>query len=421
MSGSSPAAARVREVPSGRARGVRRSVAEWLESPLATYYVLVGATCALVTFGLVMVLSASSVTAYKTDGSVFAVFRDQAMYAVLGAIAAVIASRLPVRLYRLLAVPSLVIAIGLQVLVFTSLGRTINGNRNWLVLGPLGLQPSEVAKIGLVLAGALILTRKRNLLGQVRHAVVPYLVPLALVAIALVLRGHDLGTSLILFAIVAAVLFAAGVPARVFIAAGAAVVAVVLGFVLTSADRLDRITTWLDGSCTDPDSASCGQSVHALYALADGGWWGVGLGAGREKQGWLPEAHNDFIFAVIGEELGLPGTLTVLALFAMLAWACYRLVLGTTDHFVRLVTAGVMAWIMAQAVVNIGTVLGLLPVIGVPLPLVSAGGSSLITTMAALGMVVSFARREPMAKAALAARPGVVRRSLAVLPRRQAR
>ena len=129
---------------------------------------------------------------------------------------------------------------------------------------------------------------------------------------------------------------------------------------------MGRITTWLSASCSNPDSAECGQTVHGLFALADGGWWGVGLGASREKQGWLPSAHNDFIFAVIGEELGLPGTLSVLILFAMLAWACYRLVLGATDQFVRIATVGVMAWVMVQAIVNIGTVIGLLPVIGVP-------------------------------------------------------
>jgi cell division protein FtsW len=185
---------------------------------------------------------------------------------------------------------------------------------------------------------------------------------------------------------------------------------------LTSVNRMGRIQSWLVG-CTDPDK--CFQTIHGQYALADGGWWGVGLGASREKWMWLPEAHNDFIFAIIGEELGLPGTLVVIALFGVLAFACYRLVLRSKDFFVRVATAGVMVWILAQAVINIGSVIGLLPVIGVPLPLVSSGGSALMATLFALGMLLSFARNEPGCREALAARPGVVRRSLAVLPMRR--
>jgi cell division protein FtsW len=184
--------------------------------------------------------------------------------------------------------------------------------------------------------------------------------------------------------------------------------------ILTSPNRLARFDVWL-GRDTDPYGAAR-QPLHGRYALADGGWWGVGLGASREKWQWLSEPHNDFIYAIIGEELGLPGTLVVLALFAALALVCYRIVLRTDDFFVRLATGGVMAWIVVQAIVNIGAVIGLLPVIGVPLPLVSSGGSSLVTTMMALGMLLSFARNEPGCAEALAARPSVVRRSLAVLP-----
>lgn len=419
MSASGPATLRSRPISAGRARGARRSIADWLESPLATYYVLLGTTVALVVFGLVMVLSASSIDAYENDGSVFAVFANQAIFALLGTVVAVVASRLPVRFYRVMAVPALGAAVALQMLVFTGLGRTVNGNRNWIHVGPMTMQPSEALKLGLILVGALVLARKRALLGRVRHVVIPFLLPVAVVTIALVLRGHDLGTALILFTIVGAVLYAAGVPGRTFAAAGLLAAAVATVFVVTSADRMQRIVTWSSGTCTDPNSAACGQTVHGLYALADGGWWGVGLGASREKQGWLPEAPNDFIFAVIGEELGLPGTIAVLVLFAMLAWACYRLVLATNDQFVRITTAGVMAWVMIQAVINIGAVIGLLPVVGVPLPLVSAGGSALVTTMAALGMLISFARREPLAADALAARPSVVHRTLAVLPLRR--
>ncbi len=398
------------------------SLARRFDSPVTSYYLIVGTTTALLLIGLVMVLSASMVTSYKDDGSSYAVFLNQARFAGIGLVGAVIAARLSVAWWKRLAIPSLGVAVLLQALVFVpGLGLSKGGNRNWLKLtSTLSLQPSELTKIGLVLVGALILANKRALLGRVSHAIVPYLVPVAAVTIGLVLVGHDLGTALVLIAIVGAVMYAAGVPGRLFVAAvgAAAVLAAVL--VLTSANRMDRITNWLSGSCTDPNG-ECGQAVHGLYALADGGWWGVGLGASKEKWSWLPEAHNDFIFAIIGEELGLPGTFIILALFAVIATACYRIVSRSTDQFVRIAAAGAMAWILGQAMINIGAVIGLLPVIGVPLPLVSAGGSALVTTLLAMGMLVSFARTEPGAAEILAARPGVIKRSLAVLPRRRQR
>ncbi|HZI96554.1 MAG TPA: FtsW/RodA/SpoVE family cell cycle protein, partial [Actinomycetales bacterium] len=178
-------------------------------------------------------------------------------------------------------------------------------------------------------------------------------------------------------------------------------------------------TTWLGGDCTDFHGA-CWQSTHGEWALASGGWWGLGLGASKEKWSWLPEAHNDFIYAIIGEELGLPGTVVVVLLFVAIGIGCSRVVRRHDDLFVKIATAGVMAWVLGQAMINIAVVLGLLPVIGLPLPLVSSGGSALISTMVALGMVLSFARAEPGAADALSARAGVVRASLPVVPLRPA-
>ncbi len=391
-----------------------------LDSPVTTYYVLLSTTAVLVVTGLIMVLSASMVTAIKDDGSSFAVFLNQLVFAAVGLVGAVVASRIPVPWYRRLAFPALIVAIVLQLLVFTQLGVTVNGNRNWLRLAPkIQIQPSELTKIGLILVGALVLTNKRKVLGTFRHVLIPFLVPVAATTIGLVLLGRDLGTALVLLAIVGALLFVSGVPTRFFLLSGAVAAVLAGALIVTSQNRMDRITNWLS-PCTDPNG-SCGQSVHGLYALADGGWWGVGLGASKEKWEWLPEAHNDFIFAIIGEELGLPGTLVILLIFTLLGWACYRLVLRSRDQFVRIATAGVMAWILLQAMINIGAVIGLLPVIGVPLPLVSAGGSALVTTMLALGMLLSFARNEPGAREILSARPSVVRRSLAVLPSRRNR
>jgi cell division protein FtsW len=317
------------------------------------------------------------------------------------------------------SVPLLAGAILLQVLVFVpGVGVSVNGNRNWIQVAGQQVQPSEFAKVALVLFGATVLTKKRRKLGEFLHVVIPLIVPAGGLLLALVLGGKDLGTGLVLLAIIAGMLFAAGVPARMFLVAGAASAVLAAGMSLTSANRMGRIQTWLDG-CTDPDK--CFQTAHGQYALADGGWLGVGLGASRQKWQWLPEAHNDFIFAIIGEELGLSGTLVIIGLFALIGFACYRLVCGTDDFFIRVATAGVMVWILAQATINIGAVIGLLPVIGVPLPLVSSGGSALVTTLFGLGMLLSFARHEPGCRKALAARPGVVRRSLAVMPVRRGR
>jgi len=392
---------------------------ERFESPVTTYYLLLSATSMLVVIGLVMVLSASSVTSYESTSSSYTIFLNQLQYAVLGVIGAFVASRIPLSIWKRLSVPLLAFAICLQALVFVpGLGVRVNGNRNWIHIAGQQVQPSEFAKVALVLFGAAALTKKRRKLGKFMHVVVPLVFPAGGLLLLLVLGGGDLGTGLVLLAIIAGMLFAAGVPARMFLVAGAGAAAVAAAMAMTSANRMGRIHTWLAG-CTDP--TKCFQTIHGQYALADGGWWGVGLGASREKWSWLPEAHNDFIFAIIGEELGLPGTLVIIGLFGLLAFACYRLVSRSDDFFIRVATAGVMVWILTQAVINMGSVIGLLPVIGVPLPLVSSGGSALMATLFALGMLSSFARGEPGCREALAARPGVVRRSLAVMATRRGR
>ncbi|GAA6527058.1 putative lipid II flippase FtsW [Intrasporangium sp. DVR] len=390
-----------------------------LESPLTTYYLLLGVTTTLVVFGLIMVFSASSVESLLADEASYTVFAKQLLFAAIGAGVATWASRWPVRWWRRLAGLSLVGALVLQAAIFVpGLGVRSGGNLNWLALGPVQVQPSEFAKLALVLTGGAIFANKGSLVGHWLHAILPYVLPISAIVLALVLAGQDLGTGLVMGVIVTGVLFVAGAPKRLFVLGGLAVVSGVAYLVATSSNRMSRISNWLDPECqSDPDSW-CGQSVHGMYALADGGWWGVGLGGSKEKWRWLSEAHNDFIFAIIGEELGLPGTLLVLVLFGLLAWACYRLVTRTQDRFVRVASAGVMAWLIGQAIINIGSVIGLLPVVGVPLPLVSAGGSSLVTTLLALGMLLAFARNEPGCRALLEARPGVIKRTLSVLPSR---
>ena len=393
-----------------------------LESPLAAYYLILGAFAVLLVIGLVMVLSSSSVGSFKEfqnlKGNSYAVFAKQATFAAVGLPLAWLASRVPVRTWTVLAWPLLGVS-ALSLLAVALIGVGFQGNKNWIMIGPFMMQPSEAAKLTLVVWGAAVLTRKRPLLGSVGHVVVP-VVPGALLLLGLVMVGSDLGTALVLVAITAGVLFTAGVPVRYLLSAAAAAAVVIAILVVTSAHRMERVQIWLGLKPLDPHDSGL-QIQHGLWGLATGGWWGVGLGASREKWSWLPEAHNDYIFAVIGEELGLAGTLAVIALFVALALGLYRLLVTADEPFVAIAAGGVLTWISVQAIVNIGSVTGALPVIGVPLPLVSSGGSALIMTMVALGMMLGFARQVPGAPEALAARPRLTHRVAAVLPRRGGR
>ncbi len=396
----------------GRARaqvGERLAV---LDTPASNYYLVMGATIMLVGIGLVMVLSSSTVTSMTQGGSPFSVFMKQFVFACVGVPVMLVCSRVSVRVWRRVAWPAVFVAIAFQLLVFTPLGFGAGGNRNWVALGPITAQPAEAAKFALVIWCSLVLTLKSRRLHEWRQLLVP-LAPVVGVVLGLVLLGHDLGTGMVMMSIIAAMLFVAGVRMRLFVVGFALAAALAIGMVATSSNRLDRLSTWLSGDCTDI-YGSCWQSTHGLWALASGGWWGLGLGASKEKWDWLPAAHNDYIFAIIGEELGLPGTLTILLLFALLGIGCLRIITRHPDPFVKVATTGVMAWVVGQALMNIGVVIGLLPVIGVPLPLVSSGGSALITTLAALGMVLSFARSEPEAADVLATRVGIARRTSAV-------
>ena len=389
---------------------------QW-NSAVTSYYLITGVMAMLVALGLVMVLSSSSVDSLTaTSGaSPYSIFLNQAKYALIGVPLAWLVSRLPVRFFKRFAWPALIGALGLQLLVFTFLGRASGGNRNWIELpGGQSIQPSEFAKLALAVWLGVVLARKRALLHRWLHVLVPGLV-VALGAVGLVLLGHDLGTALIMLILIAGALFVAGVPLRMF-AVALVVAAVVLSQLAQGTGaRVARINAFFSPDCDVLNA--CYQSQRGMYGLASGGLTGIGLGESREKWSYLPEAHNDFIFAILGEELGLLGTLVVLALFGLLALALTRVIRRHTDPFVQITTGAIGAWVLGQALINIAVVIGLFPVIGVPLPLVSAGGSALITTMMALGIVLSFARTEPGAAAALAARPGVVRRSLAVIGR----
>lgn len=366
---------------------VRRRI---INHPLGVFHLLLGATILLLALGLVMVMSASSIVSLRLHDSVYTLAQRQALFAVIGVAAMLISSRLSVRVWRMAAWPSLILAIVLLAAVIL-VGVEVSGQRNWLdIMGPFRLQPSEIAKLAIVIWAADLLARKETLIDRWPHLLVP-LLPVTGLILALVLLGGDVGNSIILSAIVAGVLFAAGAPLRLFVALGALGAVAIAGLTMAAPYRMSRFTSWLDPTA-DPLGEGW-QLTQGQYALGTGGWWGVGLGASREKWGSLPEAHTDFIYSVIGEELGLIGTLMVLVLFAAITFAAFRISQTTSDTFVRLASAGIGTWIAVQGVVNIGAVLGLLPITGVPLPLVSYGGSSLVPLLIGIGMLLSFARK----------------------------
>jgi cell division protein FtsW len=355
--------------------------------------------CALLTlFGLVMVLSASTVESYTKVGSSYAVFVQQLMFCGLGLVLFWLALRMPVRILRGTCGLFLLVCLALLVMVLSPLGVEINGAQKWLRLGSLSLQPSEPAKLALALWGAHVLVTKRALLHQWRHLLVP-LVPMAIVIFALVMLQPDLGTTITLAIVLLALLWFGGAPGELF---GAIAVAAVAGAVVMTGIagyRSARIQSFLHPGA-DPQGAAY-QARQAMFSLADGGWWGVGLGQGSAKWDYLPNAHNDFIFAIIGEELGFVGCLVVLLLFGTLAYVGIRIAARNTDPWIKLVSATVTTWLVGQAAINIGYVVGLLPVTGIPLPLISSGGTSIALTMLAFGLLASFARHEPQAVAAL--------------------
>ena len=398
-----------------------------LARPLASYYLLLATVGLLVLIGLTMVFSATSLDNFVRDGTPYSSVLKQAVSAGVGLLAFWICQRLPTRTYRAVARLALAVCVALVVLVdllgvlsalqtpageplrHASLG-PIKADQLWLYLGPVQLQPSELAKLAFALWAADVLARKGPAVAQWRELAVP-LFPVSGLLFLLV-GYHDLGTMLCLLAMFIGVLWAAGVRLRVFGAMIGIGLIGVMGLVLLpgkNAYRMTRLSVWIDlmfgdGKSTDSSNEAY-QAVQGLYALSSGGWFGVGLGEGRLKWGQLPNGHNDFIFAVIAEELGVVGCLVVLALFGMLAYTGLRIARRVEDPFQRLVAAALTTWLVGQAVINIGGVTMLLPITGLPLPFISDGGSALVVVLAAAGILTSFARCEPDAVRALHARP----------------
>ena len=384
----------------------RISLGRAFEAESANYFMLLGLTLFMVAFGLLMVLSSSYVASHADGSSFFAKFMNQALYAIIGVPLMLVVSRIPPRFWQRWAVLGLLGACLLQALVvFTPLGYGINNNTNWLRIGPILFQPSELIKIALVLWLAMFLTRKEARLRQFGHALVPALL-ISMIPMFLIMKGDDLGTTMIVGLMLIGALFFAGIPLWQLgvVGSAGAVAAFVLAF--SSANRTHRIMAFLHPEAADPNGDGY-QVLQGQWGMANGGIFGVGLGNSQSKWNWLPASSTDFIFSITAEELGLIGAVLVLLLFVALALVLLRIIRKADTVFARTVTGGVMVWIIGQAIVNVAVVVGLFPVLGVPLPLISSGGTALISTLAALGIVLSFAREE--SRAATRARASVKR------------
>lgn len=357
--------------------------------PLLLILIAVGLTV----FGLVMVLSASSVEQIAQGRSPFSQVSKQGTYAGMGLFAMGVIAVTPVNWYRRgwVLYTAMSAAILLQAVTAVA-GVEVNGNRNWINLGFMQVQPSEFSKLIFALWGAWVLMNQGEISRKTRKALFPLLFGVGLLALFIVL-GHDIGTILVYALMVIGLLWFAGLNFRAMLMGLG--VAAVLGFtaVAVSPNRIARLAGTFLGHCQD---STCDQSNAGLAALATGGFWGVGLGRSRQKYNYLPEAHNDYIFAVVGEELGLVGTMIIIFLYLGLLYCCIRIMVRTADRFIALATGAIMVWLIGQAMINIAMVSGLLPVIGIPLPLISYGGSSLITSLVAIGILIAFARQTPM-------------------------
>jgi len=383
------------------ARGPRTRFGAWLGRPMTSFHLIIAVTALLVTLGLTMVLSASGVHSYDEDGSPWAIFARQVLWTVVGLVAFYIALRMPVQLMRSLSFSGFALTIVMLVLVLIpGIGKEANGSRGWFVIAGFSMQPSELAKIAFAIWGAHLLAARRLEHASLREMLIP-LVPAAVIALALIVAQPDLGQTVSLGIILLGLLWYAGLPLRVFISSMVAVMLSAAILAVSEGYRSDRVQSWLNPGADAQGSGY--QARQARFALANGGVFGDGLGQGTAKWNYLPNAHNDFIFAIIGEELGFVGAVALMCLFGLFAYTGMRIARRSADPFLRLLTATATLWVMGQVFINVGYVVGLLPVTGLQLPLISAGGTSTATTLLIIGIMANAARHEPEAVAALRA------------------
>jgi len=380
---------------------LRTQLTSWLSRPMTSFHLIIAVTALLTSLGLIMVLSASGVRSYGADGSAWVIFGKQVLWTFIGLIGAYVAMRMPVRFIRSVAFTGYVVTVILLVLVLVpGIGNLANGSRKWFVIAGFSMQPSELAKIAFAIWGAHLLAGRRLERASLREMLVP-LVPAAVVALALIVAQPDLGQTVSLGIILLALLWYAGLPMRVFVTSLLAVFMAGAILAMSAGYRSDRVRSWLNPD-NDPQDTGY-QARQAKFALAHGGIFGDGLGQGVAKWNYLPNAHNDFIFAIIGEELGFIGAFGLLALFGIFAYTGMRIARRSADPFLRLLTATTTMWVLGQAFINIGYVIGILPVTGIQLPLISAGGTSTAATLFMIGIMANAARNEPEAVATLRA------------------
>ena len=384
----------------------RQKYSNYLQRADAPYYLMIGALTFLSALGIVMVLSASSVVSLQQSGSTYSIFFKQLLFFAIAILALLLVSHWKTQVWDRVTRYSLLLSLFVLCLpLVPGLKLTVNGNTNWIHFGGFTMQPSEFAKIGLILwcAGQL---RKFDETVEHRSALrhISFVLVGTVPVLALILKGGDLGTTVIILGIISTMLFVSGLPIRNFIVLGGLAVLGVVGLVAVAPYRLHRFAAVLNPFAPSVYKLAGWQPAHSVMGLASGGLFGVGLGASRQKWGNLSEAHTDFIFSVVGEELGLLGTLVVLFLYAALIYGIFRTAMQTKDLFARYACAGIGAWLMMQVIVNIGSDIGVLPVVGVTLPFISYGGSSLIANFLGVGYVLNVSRRDPRVKSAIKSR-----------------
>jgi cell division protein FtsW len=384
-------ATKTRSRASSPKREIRTKFADWLRDNFQAesiyFYRLAGLTGFLVVFGLVMVLSSSSIDSLVANRDAFYVFSRQSLYALIGLGLMLFVSSLKLAMIQNLVKAAVALGFALQLSV-PFIGITVNGNTNWISIAGFTLQPAEFLKVALIMYMAWFISNREHELEDPRRVMVPVLI-VGAAALALVMVGRDLGTAIIIAFILFGTLAIVGAPLRYLtqiflVVAMAGVLAAV-----SSASRMARITAWLNPGSASSEAFNW-QYEHGTWALAAGGVFGVGLGNSKMKWSWIPEVENDFIFAVIGEELGFIGALVVIGIFALLISSLIGIMNRSESTFGRVLIVGVIVWIVSQSAVNVAVVLGVLPVLGVPLPLISAGGSSLISTLGAIGLVLAI-------------------------------
>ena len=374
---------------------------KFLARPSSSYKILLWSTLALSILGAIMVFSASSIYSLENKGNSFSVIGRQLFFLILSIPLGYLASRQKLDRWKNLArFGFLISAVVLIIVAIPGVGKSVNGNQNWISLGFVDIQPSEVVKMLMILWAAHMLATREHA-GRHKTNVLALITPGFVLIMGLIMLGRDLGTTAVFAAILAGLLWVSGVSGKIFGGVIATVFSLVAIAIATAPYRAQRFLVVLDPFAPEDYKNAGWQPAHSLLGLASGGVFGVGLGASRQKWGNLAEAHTDFIFSVIGEELGLFGTFAVLLLFSALIFSIFRIALRAKDPMSKYACAGIGAWIAFQTILNIGSATSMIPVVGVTLPLVSYGGSSLVATYLALGFVLGAARRDPAAMADL--------------------